>query len=120
MPPNPGRGHRATVPQNGSHITQDLVMAEWGVIEAKRIPTSDDTIAMFPDQPVRDKRLVAVAQDNPAGAQFGCASPPHGQDVARPDRGEHAGSGDSQTDFSKSANDLRGEVAFGCILQLSG
>jgi len=50
-----------------------------------RVAACDDAIALSADHPVGYKSLVAIAQDNPSGEQFGGASTANASDVSRPD-----------------------------------
>lgn len=87
-------------------------MVEWRVVEGVCIAARDQSIALLAHQPVGHECAIPIAQYDPAGAYFRRTTPAHRQNVPRPDRGEHAGTGNSQATFSKSANDLRSEFSF--------
>jgi hypothetical protein len=107
MPPSRGRIDRAAIPENGNHLSQDLIVPERAILVGKRIAAGDETIAAFADEPVRYKTMVAVAQHDLPWKQLRGAFPADGEDVARPHGREHAGSGDLQAHFSELAGDLR-------------
>jgi hypothetical protein len=119
MPPGGSERDRAAIAEDGNHLAQDLVFAERRVVPQMRVAACDDAIALSADHPVGYKSLVAIAQDNPSGEQFGGASTANGQHVSRPDGGQHTGPGDLQPHLSKLTKHLRGQIVFGLVLKLS-
>ena len=119
MPPGGSESGRAAIAEDGNHLAQELVFAERRVVPQMRVAAGEDAIALSSDQSVRYKALVANAEDNTAGEQFGGASPANGQHVSRPDGGQHTGPVDLQPQLSKLTNHLRGQVMFGLVEKFS-
>jgi len=107
MPPSRGRVDRAAIPEDGNHLSQDLIVPERAILVGKRVAASDKSIAAFGDEPVAYKPLVAIAQHDLPGKQLPGASPANCQDVTGPHGGEHARSGDLQAHFPELAGDFR-------------
>ena len=120
MPPGGSEIDRAAIAEDGNHLSQDLLVAEWGILPQMRVAASDEAIALSADHPVREKSPIAMAQNNPSGEQFGRASTANGQHVSGPDGGQHTGSGDLQPHLPKLPKHLRGQVVFGLVEKLSG
>jgi hypothetical protein len=118
--PNWRKNDRTAISDNGKHLSQDFIVPEGGVFTGKRIATSDETVATFANQSVRDERSIAVAQYQFAGNQLLRVSQANGEDVARPQSGQHAGSCDPETHLSEVAQDFGGQIALGCLMKLSG
>ena len=118
MPPGGSEIDRAAIAEDGNHLAQDLLAAEWGVLPQMRVAARDEAIALFADHPVGYKSLVAIAQDNPPGEQFGGVATANGHDVSGPDGGQHAGSIDLQPHLSKLTKHLRGQIVFGLVGKL--
>ena len=106
------------MPEDGHDRSQDLILLERAIYIGKRVATGDEGVAAFGDEPVGYKAMVAITQHNLAGPEFHYLAPAHCEDVAGPYGGEHAGSGDLEAHFSKSANDLCNQVAFCRVLKV--
>jgi hypothetical protein len=104
MPPEQGRVHRAAVPQNGNHLSQDLIVPEGPILIGKGIAPRDEAIAAFFNHPVDYEPRGAMAQRNLPWKKLRHAPPANGHDIAWPHGGEHAGSVDFQASLSELAN----------------
>ena len=119
MPPDGSESDRVAIAEDGDDLAKELVFAERRVVPQMRVAAGEDAIALSADQSVRNESLVAIADDNTAGEQFGGASPANGQHVSGPDGGQHAGPIDLQPHLSKLANHLRGQIMFGLVEKFS-
>jgi hypothetical protein len=97
-----------------------MIMGERRVLEGVRIAAGNQVVATPADHPVRDEPTVAIAQHDASRLHLCHASPPNGQNISRPNGRQHAGAAHLQAYFSKLANYLRGQFAFGRIVNPFG
>jgi hypothetical protein len=68
---------------------------------------------------MRNKAVIAVAKHNLAGDQILWAIPVYCENVAWPNCGEHADSGDFKTYLAGEANHFRHQAAFGDVAEIA-
>lgn len=103
----------AAIAANGNDRTDELVKVHGGVRVHAAVALQNEMMRGDTDEAVSGENAWTAIEDDLANAEIGDTAALGGDDVAGPDRGQHAGTGEPECYFAGSMGDFGNELAAG-------